>query len=196
MTIMKRSRHLLLIFILLLVSGFTVTALGQGITPPFLKSGSLYGLDAMPSSDSLAISPRSSKKAVTKALLNTVLPTAAAFTLLSQVNIFDDSDSFLLITGGLLGFYGLIIGPSTGNLYANDLPRGLGGIAFRGLMVFGTRDGNNDMLSRLLFVGSIVYNIASAPASVNMYNRKNHLSVTPTLDLKTASPLLAIKYNF
>lgn len=143
---------------------------------------------------------RSEAEAVNQALINTVVPLGMG---VGAVKLFESNT--LKTFGASLAVYGMVVGPSTGNFYANDYLRGgLGALTRLGAAfllqdatseVFGSDfaealnvdNGNNNtpvaiedteiIVGGALMVGTIAYNIISAQASVREYNRQMGYSV-------------------
>jgi len=132
---------------------------------------------------------KSASQARSIALTNTVMPIGVG---LGSVALFSNDN--IQTVGAGLAVYGLIMGPSTGNFYAEDYPRGVVGMGVRAigayLMVDATREifGNEFadalkiddqdvsltdtkiLIGELLVLGSVVYNIWSSSRSVEEYN--------------------------
>ncbi|NGP89827.1 hypothetical protein [Fodinibius halophilus] len=111
-----------------------------------------------------------------------------------------DNNTFETVGAGL-AVYGLIIGPSTANFHVEDYKRGALGAVVRGvgafLMADATREIFGDdfadaltiddrkvsltdtkiLIGEVLILGSMVYNIVSAKASVREYNRRSRFSL-------------------
>ena len=133
---------------------------------------------------------KSVSKARSIALSNTAL---AIGTGVATVAIFNNNT--IETTGALLGVYGIWMGPSTGNFYANDYPRGMIGMAARVagsfLMIDATKEifGNQfantlkvddrkvsfsdtkTLIGGALILAGTAYNILSLRASVDEYNQ-------------------------
>lgn len=129
--------------------------------------------------------------ALRQSLFNTVAPMALG---LGAVALFENRT--VRTVGAWMTVYGLVIGPSTGNFYANDYARGGVGalVRFGGAVllrnatseVFGRQFANllhvddksvsfgdtDVLIGSALLVGSIAYNIITGPVSVREYNRK------------------------
>lgn len=125
-------------------------------------------------------------------------------------------------TGSLLAVYGLMMGPSGGNFYAEDYLRGMLGVAARlgggYLLLDATRElAGDDVADALgwdnesvsltdtkiligsgLIVGSAIYNIISAKASVERYNAKQGytIGVAPGVENGHVFPMLTASYRF
>ncbi|HEX6981477.1 MAG TPA: hypothetical protein VF181_01845 [Balneolaceae bacterium] len=151
------------------------------------------------------------------AFTNTLLPIATG---VAAVALFDNNT--VQSIGVITTVYGLVMGPSTGNFYANDYGRGFAGLAARAagvyLMADATREifgdefanalGIDDkkvsltdtkiLIGELLVLGSTLYNIISAKASVDEYNSKQRV----TVNISSAQvsnqqvPLLTATVNF
>lgn len=135
---------------------------------------------------------KNASKARTIALSNTVLSVATG---LAAVSLFDNHT--IEKSGAILGAYGVIVAPSTGNFYASDSPRGVIGIGARAvgsyLMIDATSEifgrdfadalGVDDedvsltdtkiLIGEALILGSIIYNVLSTKRSVAEYNAGN-----------------------
>lgn len=130
------------------------------------------------------------------AFTNTLLPMATG---IATVALFDNNT--VQTIGAITAVYGLVMGPSTGNFYANDYGRGMAGLAARAagvyLMADATREifgsefanalGIDDkevsltdtkiLIGEFLVLGSTVYNIITAKASVKEYNEQQGVTV-------------------
>lgn len=151
------------------------------------------------------------------AFSNTVLP---VLTGLGSVWLFEGNT--VRKVGSALAMYGLTVGPSTGNFHAEDYVRGSLGIITRvgaGLVlknttreIFGSDvadamgwDNKEVSLSDTdvliaggVFVGSMVYNIISAKASVERYNSQNGYSIqmNPNIQDGRFMPTVSARINF
>ncbi|WP_171032805.1 hypothetical protein [Fodinibius saliphilus] len=138
---------------------------------------------------------KSISKARSIGYTNTVSPIALG---IGTVAITENNT--LETAGAALAVYGLIVGPSTANFHVEDYKRGGLGVAIRGvgafLMADATREifGNDFadaltiddkevsltdtkiLIGEVLILGSIVYNIVSAKASVREYNKQSRFS--------------------
>ena len=123
------------------------------------------------------------------ALTNTLLSIGAG---VGTVALFDNNTVQKM--GAILGVYGIVAAPSTGNFYANDYPRGFAGMGARAigaiLMVDATREifgqefgdvlGVDDqkvsatntkvLIGGAVVLGSIAYNVLSSKRSVKEFN--------------------------
>lgn len=125
-------------------------------------------------------------------------------------------------TGSIMAVYGLVMGPSMGNFYAKDYLRGMLGIAARVgggyLMVDATRElAGDDVADALgwddesvkftdakiligsgLILGSAIYNIVSAKASVNRYNEKKGyiIGIVPGIHQEKIIPMITGSVRF
>lgn len=151
------------------------------------------------------------------AFTNTLLPMATG---IAAVALFDNNT--VQTIGAITTVYGLVMGPSTGNFYADDYGRGMAGLAVRAagvyLMADATREifgpefanalGIDDkevaltdtkiLIGELLVLGSTLYNIISAKASVEEYNETQKVSVkisSARIDDQRI-PLLTATVNF
>lgn len=160
---------------------------------------------------------RDGQKAISQAVINTVMPVATGY---GAVKLFDGNTVETI--GATLAVYGLIIGPSTGNFYANDYLRGgLGALTRLGAAymlqnatseVFGREFadvlrvddksvslGDADIIvGSALMLGTIAYNIFSAPVSVREYNRSMGYAVEIESLKGTgrSAPVLTARINF
>ncbi|MDX1586926.1 MAG: hypothetical protein R3222_09285 [Balneolaceae bacterium] len=125
-----------------------------------------------------------------RALTNTILPIVTGIT---AANVFENNTVQTL--GSALAIYGLVMGPSGGNFYAEDYLRGGLGVAARaGIGYFMLLDATRELMGKEVatsmtwdnkevkltdtkiligagaFLGTIVYNILSSKASVKEYN--------------------------
>ncbi|NGP76193.1 hypothetical protein G3570_06090 [Balneolaceae bacterium YR4-1] len=135
-----------------------------------------------------------------RALTNTFLPIVTGIT---AANVFENNTIQTL--GSALAIYGLVMGPSGGNFYAEDYLRGGLGVAARaGIGYFMLLDATRELMGKEVaktmtwdnedvkitdtkiligtgvFVGTIVYNIISSKASVNEFNRSKGYQVELT----------------
>lgn len=170
--------------------------------------------------------PKTVRQARAKMWRHTLIPLGAGYLLMAVGGGLDygfenDIDG-LVIPGSLLAGYGGLIGPSMGNLYAEDLERGLGGIGARflgstlfALGVVSFTDnlfddifyGENNSYSGAtvlismgiaLYLGSAIYNMATTGRSVREYNARAagvSFSLAPSVDLRTSMPILAMRIN-
>lgn len=134
---------------------------------------------------------KSVSEARNRALTGTVLPVATG---VLATKVFK-SETVQTI-GASLAVYGLIMGPSTGNFYAEDYLRGSLGAAVRlGVGYYLLRDATRELMGKQVseslgwdnkdveitdtrfligagvFLGSMVYNVLSSKASVKEFNR-------------------------
>lgn len=173
--------------------------------------------------DDITINPsdeqvKSISKARNIALLNTGLSIGTG---IAAVALFDNNT---VQTGGaILGVYGLMMGPSTGNFYANDYPRGMIGAAARTVgailmidatsEIFGNQFANSlnvddkdvsltdtkILIGEVLVLGSMVYNIISSKTSVKAYNqqsRKFSMNVSPAVIDDQVTPMVTANIRF
>lgn len=150
------------------------------------------------------------------ALTNTFLPIASG---LASLAIFE-SESVQTI-GAITVVYGMIMGPSTGNFYANDYSRGLLGLVTRAAGVYLLADASSEIFGRnfadalnvddkkvsltdtkmvvgqLLILGSAAYNIISAGKSVKEYNERYgyNVSVSTTAVNDRLFPVLTMRLS-
>lgn len=137
------------------------------------------------------------------AATNTLMPLAVG---IGTVALFENNT--IQTVGAAMALYGLAMGPSTGNFYADDYTRGLLGLLTRAaggyLMadatseIFGSKFANalnvdnkrvsltdtKIIIGEVLIVGSIIYNLISAKKSVAEYNasqgQRIRISVEPS----------------
>jgi len=161
---------------------------------------------------------KSASKARSIALTNTALSIGTG---IGMVALFENNTAKTI--GGILGLYGVIIGPSTGNFYANDYPRGFAGAGVRVIGAFLMADGTSELFGRefadalgvddrdvsltdtkiligeALILGSMIYNILSVDKSVAEYNnssRRFAINVKSTVINDTVAPVLTANINF
>lgn len=134
---------------------------------------------------------KSVSEARNRALTGTVLPVATG---VLATKVFKSET--VQTVGASLAVYGLIMGPSTGNFYAEDYLRGSLGAAVRlGVGYYLLRDATRELMGKKVseslgwdnkdveitdtrvligagvFLGSMVYNVLSSKASVKGFNR-------------------------
>lgn len=151
------------------------------------------------------------------ALTNTLMPLATG---LGTVALFENNT--IQTVGAVMAVYGIIMGPSTGNFYAQDYGRGAAGLAARSvgayLMVnatseiFGRTFANSlnvdnksvsltdtkMIIGEVLILGGTVYNLLSAKTSVEQYNsgtQRFALRVTPSIVGDQVTPMLTARIN-
>jgi hypothetical protein len=151
------------------------------------------------------------------ALNNTLLPVATG---IGAVYLFKNNT--VQTVGAALAVYGLIMGPSAGNFYAEDYMRGTLGAMMRigsgYLLLDATRELMGDRVADRLawddkrvsisdtqvlvgagvFAGSMLYNLLSAGASVREYNQQSGYSfyVVPGRVNQNLVPLLTARFDF
>ena len=162
-------------------------------------------------------SARSEDQAIRLAMINTVFPVALGY---GATVLFDDQS--VQKVGAAVAVYGLVVGPSTGNFYANDYLRGgLGVMArFGGALLlqdattelfgnkFATVLGVDDrevsfndtgvLIGGALMVGGIAFNIATAPLSAREHNRSMGYAfrMQPIPGTGRTAPVLAARIRF
>lgn len=143
---------------------------------------------------------KNASEARNRAVTNTILPLVTGIT---ATKVFKGDK--LQTAGSLLAIYGLLMGPSAGNFYAEDYLRGGLGVAARAgigyfMLLDATREimgkevaesltwdnkdveltDTNVLIGAGVFLGSMVYNVISSKASVKEFNRSKgyyvHLS--------------------
>lgn len=151
-------------------------------------------------------------------LTNTVISIGTG---VSTVAFFDNKK--IQTAGAYLAVYGIIAGPSTGNFYAKDYPRGVIGMGVRTIgallmvdatrEVFGHRFANtlnvdNEEVSLTdtkiligegLILAGFIYNMISLNASVEEYNsggRNFSINVTPAVVNDKVAPVLTASLRF
>lgn len=140
---------------------------------------------------------KSVSEARNRSLTNTILPLVSGLT---TVTVFHDNR--IETVGATLAIYGLVMGPSGGNFYAEDYLRGgLGVLARAGIGYFLLLDATRELMGKEVaesmtwdnkdvnltdtkvligataFLGTMVYNVLSSKASVNEYNRSKGYTV-------------------
>jgi len=139
---------------------------------------------------------KSASKARSIGYSNTLTPMAVG---LGAIKLSDNSTVEKIGAGFTV--YGLLVGPSTANFYGSDYMRGMLGVLVRGvggyMMIDASREifGNDFadalgvdqkevsltdtkiLIGEVLVLGSIVYNILSAKASIREYNNRSKMSV-------------------
>ncbi|MBN2731395.1 MAG: hypothetical protein JXR26_03090 [Balneolaceae bacterium] len=152
-----------------------------------------------------------------KAVAGTLLPVAVGI----GAATFIESKT-VETTGSMLAIYGLMMGPSAGNFYAKDYLRGMLGVAARvggGFLILdATRELAGDdvadavgwddesvsltdtkiLIGSGLILGSAVYNIISAKASVNRYNEKQGyvIGMVPGIRKGKVFPMITASVRF
>lgn len=160
---------------------------------------------------------RSEDQALRLSLINTVFPFGLGY---GAVALFDHST--VQTTGAAVAAYGLVVGPSIGNLYANDYLRGgLGALArFGGVLLlkdatrellgdrFATALGVDDrevslgdtevIIGSVLMVGGMAFNYITAPVSAREHNREMGYAVRLKRIPGTgrSAPVLTARINF
>ncbi len=149
--------------------------------------------------------PKSESKARNLALEGTFLPVLCG----SGIALFAQPH-----TGVALGGAGLLFGPSLGHFYAHQWGRGLISIGFRTAIVgmgiygvYGAAAYEGDAMAIATgvafgsaLIGSIVYDFATAPASVRTYNaqieKMSRMQLVPYIDLRNEKYGLVFVYRF
>ncbi len=174
-------------------------------TTPDIKNtrlpGSISFMDSVNLASSQVFTPKTPGKAVCLSLVNTFLPAGIGIlSILSynhSIKTGDEDPDILFV--GLSGIaeiaYGVIAGPSIGNLYAKDELRGISGMFIRGagatiLLVSwysSPQSKGGILIGSGLILGSAVYNISSAAKLVEKYNRihvgKAQVFITPAFSV-------------
>ncbi len=156
------------------------------------------------------------KKTFTTAIilsaLNTAIPVGLGTLMIhsseDNVGLYSGEGWGGVIGGFLLVSYGVVIGPSIGNFYADDLANGLGGIAIRtfgGIVAMEAQDGslrsrNRQKLGYCLIIGGAIYNFISCQASVKRYNRFHagnvNISFYPVTQLASKTYGIGLQLQF
>jgi hypothetical protein len=153
-----------------------------------------------------------------RALTNTILPIITGIT---AANVIENNTVQTL--GSALAIYGLVMGPSGGNFYAEDYLRGGLGVAARaGVGYFLLLDATRELMGRKVaesmtwdnkdveltdtkvligtgvLLGTIVYNVISSKASVNEFNRSKGYQVELSGEQvgRDMYPVLSAKVRF
>lgn len=161
---------------------------------------------------------KSASQARTIALSNTVLSIGTG---LATISLFDNNT--VEKAGAVLGVYGVIMAPSTGNFYASDHPRGVIGMGARTVGAYLMIDATSEIFGRdfadalgvdnknvsltdtkiligeVLVVGSMIYNVLSTKASVEEYNQQRQkfgFNVTPAVINGEVAPMLTASIRF
>lgn len=141
---------------------------------------------------------KSPSEARSIAVTNTILPLVTGIT---ATRVFKGEK--LQTAGALLAVYGLVMGPSGGNFYAEDYLRGgLGVVARTGIGYFLLLDATRELMGKDVaesltwdnkdveltdtevligagvFLGTMVYNVISSKASANEFNRSKGYRVS------------------
>ena len=153
-----------------------------------------------------------------RALTGTLIPLATG---VAATKLFKSKS--MQTVGATLAVYGLVMGPSTGNFYAEDYMRGtLGALARAGVGYYMLLDATREIMGKQVseslgwddkdveltdtnvligagvFLGSMVYNVISARKSVNEYNNSRGYSMNiggENIGGK-AVPVLTARVNF
>lgn len=152
------------------------------------------------------------------ALTNTVLSIGTG---IGAVAFFENKT--IKTTGAYLAVYGIVVGASTGNFYAEDYPRGVIGMGARTvgaiLMVDATREifghkfantlsvddqqvkltDTKMLIGEAFLLAGLVYNLVSVNQSVEEYNsgkRSFTLNVTPEVVNNDVAPVLTASFRF
>lgn len=156
---------------------------------------------------------KSVSKARSIALTNTALSIGTG---LGMLTLFDSHTVHKV--GAVVAAYGVLVGPSTGNFYANDYPRGFAGVGARTIgailmldasrEIFGNSFGNalgvddqkvsltdtKILIGEAIVVGSLVYNLLSLKNSVQEFNnqqKKFAISVMPAVVNNQVAPMIS-----
>jgi len=197
------KKHGLIFFCLFFFIGSATLTFGQGVS----INQSMGGENL-----------KSVSKARSIALTNTALSISSG---IGMVSLFENNT--VQTIGGILGVYGVIVGPSTGNFYANDYPRGFAGAGARAIGAFLMADATSEIFGRefadalgvddkdvsltdtkiligeVLVLGGFVYNIISLNKSVEEFNNSKGgitVNVKPTMVNDKIAPVLSASLRF
>lgn len=161
---------------------------------------------------------KSVSKAQSIALTNTLLSIGTG---VGAVALFENNTVQKL--GAILGVYGIIAAPSTGNFYANDYPRGFAGMGARAIGTFLMADATSEILGNqyadvlgvddqsvkitdtkiliggAIILGSMAYNILSTQQSVDEFNEGGErfaVNVGSTTVGDQIAPVLSANISF
>lgn len=161
---------------------------------------------------------KSVAKARSVALTNTALSIGTG---IGMVALFENNTVQKI--GGFLGVYGIVLGPSTGNFYANDYPRGFAGAGVRAIGAFLMVDATSEIFGRefadalgvddqdvsltdtkmligeALIVGGIIYSIISAKKSVQEFNNSQGrfaINLKPAVINNNVAPMVSANISF
>lgn len=175
-----------------------------------------------------ALAYKTYQEARGRMLGHTLIPLGAGYFLMALGNgkdyNFSDDSNYLVIPGVFLASYSSLIGPSMGNLYAQDLERGIGGIGVRllgGALIYAGSaylaegkvddlfyDDNSSIgtgylsagMGTALYLGSAIYNNTTTRLSVEQYNKRNSSEVSvklaPAIDSATSKPIVSLGFAF
>lgn len=162
--------------------------------------------------------PKTVSEARSISLINTALSVGGGVT---SVALFDDPTVQKI--GAYVTVYGILMGPSTGNFYAEDYPRGVVGIGARAigaiLMVDATREvfGNQFgdalnvdtkkvsltdtkmLIGEAFILAGLVYNLISLKNSVDEFNAgKQNIAINVNSESinNNVAPVLTAQINF
>ena len=163
--------------------------------------------DQLPSSLAAKITRKDPENALYYSVVHTVVPIGFG--------------GMLLVVGGSVApvgalgmMYGILAGPSAGNLYAENIGMGLFGIGLRilgiGMMAEATdsfhytshsHHHHKSGLARggfLLYMGSTLWNIVTAPGSARTYNARHGIGywLVPIIDPESRTTGLALCLSF
>lgn len=187
---------------------FSIALIGLSFSPLLSYAQSELGRDR---------SIKNTSEARSIGFTNTMMPVATG---LGSVLLFEDPT--VQRVGSALAMYGLIVGPSSANFYAQDYARGMIGILARigaGLVlkdatneIFGNEvsdalgwdnkdvslSDTNILIGAGIFAGSMVYNIIAAKNSVESYNNSKGFSVEADTEIQQGKviPMLGGKVRF
>lgn len=173
-----------------------------GLSAMLVAPGVLAAQGQAFSEESLVIQEKGPAKAQLLAIAHWAIPTAAGLVLMNRGA---DSDLYA-VPGFWLASYGIVGGPSMGNLYARDHRRTRTGFAIRSAgalliaksawqhLLSGAFDPDKEQLEPLgwdafnvvgagLLTAGTAYSIATAPVSAAEYNRSVQASTTPHISL-------------
>lgn len=151
--------------------------------------------------------PKSKGTALRWSLATTFVPVLTAYLISTKENI--SIEPWLIC-----GIPGLLIGPSTGHFYAGQWGRGLKTAGMRfgmiaitvgalGVTVFNEEYESAEgiaIVGLFAFSGLVLYDIATAPQSVEKYNESLEMNgrvlLTPELDMRNKRYGIGVKYFF
>ena len=161
---------------------------------------------------------KSVSEARNRALTNTILPMITGITAANVIK-----NNTVQTLGSALAIYGLVLGPSGGNFYAEDYLRGGLGVAARaGIGYFMLLDATRELMGKEVaesltwdkkdveltdtkvligtgvLLGTVVYNIISSKASVNEFNRSKGYQVELSGEQvgRELYPVISAKFSF
>lgn len=161
---------------------------------------------------------KNTSEARNRAVKNTILPLVTGLTAANLAK-----NNTIKTLGSALAIYGLVMGPSGGNFYAEDYLRGGLGVAARaGIGYFMLLDATRELMGKEVaesmtwdnedvdltdtkvligagvFLGSMVYNVLSSKASVKEFNRSKGYQVVLSGEQvgKDVIPVISARVRF